>query len=411
MPSSPPSGPTSWSQLVRRLPDGFQVARIAGVPVFVAPSWVASVAVIAVLGLPVIQQVVPGTSTTVAVAIAILLGILLGVSVLAHELGHCLAARLVGSRVLGVRLYLLGGASELAGIPRTPRDEAVIAGAGPLVSAAVAGLCAIPASLVDEGSVHWLLWYLLALANAVLAVFNVLPALPLDGGRVVRAAVWKLSGRRPAGTAVAVAGGFVIAGGVAAASVITFIASDGSAALLAGIGLATAAFVAVGAAAEFPRRIRTRRPAADGPSDPGAAAPPGARTSLSGRSRTGGRVPDDWLTLVRPVTTMPAESPVHLAAGAGTAVLLTGTGGTSSGLLGPRAAADLAREHPLVPAVTAAEPLGPDSVLLAADGAGDVATRLSRSPASLFLVVDDDGRPSGVLHRADLLLGVTRDRP
>lgn len=409
MPSEPSPEPTSWSQLARRLPSGFQVARIAGVPVFVAPSWVASVAVIAVLGVPVVQQVVPGTSTALAVVVAVLLGVLLGVSVLAHELGHCVAARLVGSRVLGVRLYLLGGASELVGIPRTPRDEAVIAGAGPVVSAAVAGLCWIPAVAVSPGSVQWLLWYLLALANAVLAVFNVLPALPLDGGRVVRAAVWRLSGRRPVGTVVAVAGGFVVAGALAAASLVLLLTADDSA-LLGAIGLGTAAFVAVGAAGEFPRRIR---PAAGLPAPAGSAAPdqiPDPGTGPSPRpARVTGRVPDDWLSLVRPVMTMPAESPVHLAAGAGTAVLLTGSGGTASGLLDPRSAGELARSQPSTPAFGAAELLDPDSVLLAGDAAGDVATRMGRSPASMFLVVDDDGRASGVLYRADLLLGSARD--
>lgn len=406
----PSTEPTAWSLLARRLPAGFQVARIAGVPIFVAPSWVASVAVIAVLGVPVVQQAVPGTSTTLAVTIAILLGVLLGVSVLAHELGHCVAARLVGSRVLGVRLYLLGGASELVGVPRTPRDEAVIAGAGPVVSAVVAGLCWIPAATVDAGSVQWLLWYLLALANAVLAVFNVLPALPLDGGRVVRAAVWRVSGRRPAGTAVAVAGGFVVAGALAAASVVLLLSADGSA-LLGAIGLGTAAFVAVGAAGEFPRRIRPVDVPASGVAAAVGAPPVVAADPRVGPSRSprSGRVPDDWLSLARPVVTMPAESPMHLAAGAGTSVLLTGTGGTSSGLLDHRVAAELARERPTAPAAAGAEALDPDSVLLAADAAGDVAGRMGRSRASMFLVVDDDGRASGVLHRADLLLRSARD--
>lgn len=408
MSSAPSPEPTSWSQLTRRLPAGFQVARILGVPIFVAPSWVASVAVIAVLGVPVVQQVVPGTSTAVAVLIAILLGVLLGVSVLAHELGHCVAARLVGSRVLGVRLYLLGGASELAGTPRTPRDEAVIAGAGPVVSVVVAGICWLPAVLVDPGSVQWLLWYLLALANAVLAVFNVLPALPLDGGRVLRAAVWRLSGRRPAGTAVAVAAGFVVAGALAAASVVLFLTAGSSAALLAGIGVATAAFVAVGAAGEFPRRVR--RPRDAGPET--TAADEDGRTTAPGGERPTrmvARVPEDWAGLVRPVVTMPAESPLHLVAASRSTVLLTGIGGTSSGLLEPAVAAQLARSRPQAPAGSAASPLDPDTVLLSADGAAEVAGRMSRSRAGLFLVVDDAGRPSGVLHRSDLLQGSSRD--
>ena len=72
------------------------------------------------------MQVVPGTGTAAAVAVSVLLGVLLGASVLAHELGHCLAARMLGMTVVGVRLYLLGGVSELARVPRSPREEAII---------------------------------------------------------------------------------------------------------------------------------------------------------------------------------------------------------------------------------------------------------------------------------------------
>ena len=172
------------------------MGRIGGVPIVVAPSWVLSVAVIVALGVPVISQVVPGTGTGAGRRGVDLLGVLLGASVLAHELGHCLAARVLGMQVVGVRLYLLGGVSELAKAPRSPREEAIIAAAGPAVSAVLAGAFWLAVAATTPGTVGWLLVMLLALSNLVVAVFNLLPALPLDGGRVLRAGVWRVSGNR-----------------------------------------------------------------------------------------------------------------------------------------------------------------------------------------------------------------------
>ena len=147
--------------------------------------------------MPVISQVVPGTGTGLAIAVSIMLGVLLGASVLAHELGHCWRPGVLGMQVVGVRLYLLGGVSELQRVPRSPREEAVIAAAGPAVSARLAGLLWLGGRRDRRPAPSsWLLVMLLALSNLVVAVFNLLPALPLDGGRVLRAGVWRVSGNR-----------------------------------------------------------------------------------------------------------------------------------------------------------------------------------------------------------------------
>ncbi len=105
-------------------------------------------------------------------------------SVLLHELGHALAARRFGVETKRITLWLLGGVAQLERIPREPKKELLIALAGPLVSFALALLFRL---LRQEAGALGFLTHYLALVNLVLGLFNLLPALPLDGGRVYRA--------------------------------------------------------------------------------------------------------------------------------------------------------------------------------------------------------------------------------
>ncbi len=108
-------------------------------------------------------------------------------SVVLHELGHAVAARRYGVKVRGITLWLLGGVAQFDEIPRRPGAEAVIAIAGPLVSFALAGLAFAVLPAVPEGAhaVAFVAAYV-AYANLAVAIFNLLPALPLDGGRILR---------------------------------------------------------------------------------------------------------------------------------------------------------------------------------------------------------------------------------
>jgi Zn-dependent protease len=366
----------------RQPPRGFPVGRIGGVPIIVAPSWVLSVAVIVALGVPVISQVIPGTSTALAVAVSIALGVALGGSVLAHELGHCLAARMLGMPVAGVRLYLLGGVSELGRVPRSPRDEAVIASAGPAVSLLLAGGCGLVLTATTRGTVSWLLVLLLALSNLVIAVFNLLPALPLDGGRVLRAGVWRVSGNRRAGTAAAVIGGYLIAAVLAGWAVLLVVGSGSAGLLPAGIAVAMALFVGVGAATERPARRA-----------------PGWPRDVSLRS------------LARPATMLPTETPVStgLQAAAERDVLITETDGAVRGMLDIPAAHALAGRDPLAPVSLVAGRFPPDAIVFPGDDPAQVAER-ARAFGTMLLI-DDDGRPAGVLRREDILAVLNRRYP
>lgn len=105
-------------------------------------------------------------------------------SVVLHELGHAVVARRLGVGVSGIELGFLGGAAKMVDLPRTPKHEIVIAAAGPAVSLALAGL-----GLGLGAVLHVPLLAMIGWINLVLAGFNLIPALPMDGGRILRAAL------------------------------------------------------------------------------------------------------------------------------------------------------------------------------------------------------------------------------
>jgi Zn-dependent protease len=152
----------------------------------------------------------PGHSPTVYWAIGLLTAVAFLASLLAHELAHAIVARRNGVQVDGITLWMLGGAARLHSEAPTPAAELRIAGVGPLTSVVLGGLLALVAWWLDAlhvsglwiESVAWL-----AAINIVLAVFNALPAAPLDGGRLLRAFLWHRTGDRLRATEGASAAG------------------------------------------------------------------------------------------------------------------------------------------------------------------------------------------------------------
>jgi Zn-dependent protease len=127
-------------------------------------------------------------------------------SVLAHELAHSVVARRHGIRVDGITLWMLGGMARLDGEARSPRAEFVIAAVGPGTSLVLAGVFGLGAAAISALGGPGLLgsalgW--LALINAILAVFNLIPAAPLDGGRILASVLWSIHGNRDRATATA----------------------------------------------------------------------------------------------------------------------------------------------------------------------------------------------------------------
>ncbi|MEU6607045.1 site-2 protease family protein [Streptomyces shenzhenensis] len=166
----------------------------------------------------------PGYSPTVYWALALLTAVVFLCSLLVHELAHAVVARRNGVQVDGITLWMLGGAARLHGEAPSPAAELRIAGVGPLTSALAGGVFAgltvwLAALRVSGLLVEAVAW--LAAINIVLAVFNALPAAPLDGGRLLRAFLWHRTGDRLRATRGASAAGrglgwFLVAAGFAA---------------------------------------------------------------------------------------------------------------------------------------------------------------------------------------------------
>jgi Zn-dependent protease/CBS domain-containing protein len=149
----------------------------------------------------------PGESTTFYWMVGVAAALSLFASVVVHEVAHSLVSQRLGIKVRSITLYFLGGVSEATREPGDPLGELLMAGAGPL-SSLVIGLTTLGAYRLGSGSlpvsVIALLQYV-SLMNISLAAFNMIPAYPMDGGRVLRAAVWKLRGNAVQATKIAVA--------------------------------------------------------------------------------------------------------------------------------------------------------------------------------------------------------------
>ncbi|HLL64097.1 MAG TPA: site-2 protease family protein [Propionibacteriaceae bacterium] len=184
------------------------LGRIAGIRVGINLSVFVIVAIL-VIGLAAgrLPLAYPDRSGLAYVGSAVVAALLFLASLLAHEMAHSLVARRHGIEVESIVLWLLGGVASLRGEPKTPAADFRIAIAGPLTSLALAGLFTLVAAglnlLGAEGLPLGVLTYL-AVTNLMLGLFNLLPAAPLDGGRILRAALWRSRGNR-SGAAVSAA--------------------------------------------------------------------------------------------------------------------------------------------------------------------------------------------------------------
>jgi Zn-dependent protease len=193
---------------------GYRLGQFRGVPVIVSPSWLLVGVLLAAVYGPALQDAVPGISGSTAYLAAFGFALVFGLCVLAHELGHTMVSLVLGHPVRRVVLFALGGISEIESEPERARDELLIAGSGPLVTVLIAAGAWLGYSAGPAGALLTALLGLLFWSNLTLAVFNLLPGLPLDGGRLLRAVVCGLGARPLTGTRVAAGSGRVIAVGV-----------------------------------------------------------------------------------------------------------------------------------------------------------------------------------------------------
>ncbi len=215
----------------------FKIGSLLGFPIRIAWSWLLIFALVLIMfGRQLFPEKCPdagpGTIWTMAVATTVIYFL----SLLAHELGHALAARSRGIHVRSVELFLFGGVARMVGYSRRPDDEFVISAAGPLVTLALTMIFAVVAlvlwattpwptapslAAVLTGAMTWpnapgLVAMYSSLFNLGLLIFNLIPGYPLDGGRVAQSILWQLTGRRGLAAGIVTGTGYCLAAALAA---------------------------------------------------------------------------------------------------------------------------------------------------------------------------------------------------
>lgn len=171
---------------------GWRIGSLFGIPLILDPLWFVILTFVALnFGLAYVQW-----GNTLAWSAGLVMALLLFGSVLLHELGHSLVARSQGIKVKSITLFLFGGIAAIEEESKTPGEAFQVAIAGPSVSIALFVLLALLSQALPASSLTQVMIADLARINLVLAIFNLIPGLPLDGGQVLKAAVWKATGNR-----------------------------------------------------------------------------------------------------------------------------------------------------------------------------------------------------------------------
>jgi Zn-dependent protease len=179
---------------------GIIVARPFGIPVYISPYWFVIAAVFSIIYANDLSSTISGNTRYIVAAAFV---ILLYLSVLVHELAHSVVARGYGLPVRRIVLNPLGGVSEIEREAPTPGREFAVAGAGPALSLVLAAIGWGLAQLAPYGVTGALIRQLMV-ANIIVGIFNLLPGLPLDGGRMLRAVIWKIT-KKPTTATIAAA--------------------------------------------------------------------------------------------------------------------------------------------------------------------------------------------------------------
>ncbi len=358
-----------------------RVGSFFGVPIFFAPSWLLIAGFLTVYYAPVIRDVLDGASGSTAYALALVFAVLFALCVLAHELGHTAVSLVLGHKVKRIVIFLLGGVSEIEKEPTRPRDEFFIALAGPMVSVLIAAGSFAGVLAVRSHTAPWILLVLLFGSNAAVAIFNLLPGLPLDGGRVLRAVVWAISHSQFTGTRAAAWTGRVVAILVAVATLVIDRASWGFAAGL--IGLLMAAYLWVAAT----QTLRTANLMEHLP-----------QIHLAQFLRPGVMLPPD-LSVAEALRRAWENQALGL-------VVLDSADRPSAIVDEARIGAVPAERRPWTSVAAVARPLEPGLILPVSLAGEALLEALQKTPANEYLVVNDDGSPAGVVASSDLVIAL-----
>ncbi|MBZ6082237.1 site-2 protease family protein [Streptomyces olivaceus] len=365
---------------------GLLMGRPFGVPVYVAPSWFLVAALITWVFGGQLDRVLPELGAA-RYLVSLFFAVAFYASVLVHELAHTVAALRFKLPVRRIQLQFFGGVSEIEKEAETPGREFVLAFVGPLLSLVLAGVFYAALLPVEPDSVPGVLLAGLMVSNLIVAVFNLLPGLPLDGGRMLRAVVWKITGKPMSGTVAAAWVGRALAIAVLVGlPLLTQSLGSGAAddvgmdtvmdALLAAI---LAAIIWTGAGNSLRMaRLREHLP------------------ELRARALTRRAVP------------VPADTPLSEAlrranASGARALVVVDTEGRPVSLVREAAIVGVPEHRrPWVPVSTLAQDLT-DGMRVSAELSGEeLLDALRANPATEYLVVEDTGEIYGVLSAADV---------
>ena len=361
-----------------RPPGTIRIGQIAGIDVLITSSWFIVAALIAVAVAPAVDRVEPGLGGWKYLAGAAF-AVVLYLSVLLHEAAHALAALHYGHPVASITLHFLGGVTAIEGESRRPREEFWIAVVGPLASIGV-GAAAFGLKFVTPDGLLGMTVQGLMGANLVIGILNLVPGLPLDGGRVLKSAVWAIGGNPHRGTMVAAWGGRV-------AAVLVLFWPFLSARIYGGdpqvfdflLAFVVSLFLWTGASAAMSSaNLRRHLPSL-------------VARNLARRTLT---VPE----------TLPLAEAVRRAqeAEAGSIVTVT-SDGQPTGIVNEAALQSTPEDRrPWVATSTVARTMEPGLSLPVGIFGEDLILAVSRRPAHEYLLVEDDGSIFGVLSTADV---------
>jgi Zn-dependent protease len=373
-----PRGPGGGPVRPSYPPGTLRIGSISGVDVLVRSSWLLVALLIAFLLAPRVEVVHPGLGALKYVA-GVAFAVLLYLSVLLHEIAHALMAQRYGLGVRSISLHFLGGATEIDSETRTPGQEFKVAVVGPLTSIVI-GLLALALLTVTPDGLLLLAVQGLAGANLIVGVLNLVPGLPLDGGRVLKSLVWRITNNVHRGTIVAAWGGRVAAVVVLCWPLLARTLTDNDPDLYDYLmAVIIASFLWTGATASMvSARVRRRLPA------------------LKARP------------LARRVVAVPGEIPITEAVrraqevGAGAIVVHAGDD-RLSGVVNESALLATPEERRAWVPVSSVSRTIEDGLVLGVDIAGeDLIKAMSNTPAEEYVLVETDGTIFGVLATIDV---------
>lgn len=366
--------------------EGIQLGRIAGIPIILAYSWFIIAAFIVLVFGPQVGAEIGGPGW-LAYVVAFSYALLLLFSVLVHELAHALSARVYAWPTAKIVLNLWGGHTQFENFSASPGKSLVVAMAGPAANFVLAGAGMVVTPLVQGSPVGLLLTDIFVLANFLVAVFNVLPGLPLDGGRIVESAVWKATGSQEKGTVAAGWAGRIIAVLLAALPIVVPLAlgfEPGFQLVL--VSVLVAGFLWLGASEAISNaRMRLRLPEV-----------------------SAGRLAVPAVGLAAASSTAAVQATLGTRDPGTAAVILVGANGKPEAVVDNTALNSVPEGMAAnTPASAVARALAPGAYVPASAAGQELVQYLAQLAGSEYAVIDRRGHVTGLLHQATVVAAIT----